>query len=80
MVHSMRVLVCNNGRLQRKKAYMCGMYLHPTGMLCATPDIHSKTAKKGVTLEEYIRDNDGCRISLSIGRMEAFKMYLTGRK
>ena len=53
-----------------KKADMCGMYLHPNGMLGATPDILlgdegvlqvktlPKLVKKGITLEEYIRDNE----------------------
>ena len=53
-----------------KNVDMCGMYLHPTGMLGATSDrllgeegvsevkTLPKLAKKGITLEEYIRDNE----------------------
>ena len=47
-----------------KKPGICEMYLHPSGMLGATPDrllevkTLPKVAKKGITLEEYIRDNE----------------------
>ena len=54
-----------------KTADMFGMYLHPTGMLGATPDrllgeegvLEVKTlptlAKTGITLDEYIHDHEG---------------------
>ena len=89
-----------------KTADMCGMYLHPTGILGATPDrllgeegvLEVKTlpklAKKGITLEEYIRDNErlqGCPLYRKNGNYSLKnthqhyhqiqgQMYLTGRK
>ena len=88
------------------KTDMCVMYFHPHGMLGATPVIllgeevvlEVKTlptvAKKGITLEEYIRDNE-CPQDFLLSRKNGSnslknthqhyhqipgQMYLIGRK
>ena len=85
-----------------KKADMCEMYFHPTGMLGATPNrlrgekgvfevkTLPKMTKKGITLEEYICDNEQLQDCPLYGKNGSYslknthqiqgQMYLTGRK
>ena len=103
MAHSMRVLLCNNGRLQLARQLICVecIYIllaswvqHQTEGEEGVLEVKTlpKLAKKGITLEEYICDNErlqGCPLYRKNGNYSLknthqhyhqIQMYLTGRK